>query len=416
MKTEFIGIGSELLYGKVQDTNGSWLAKNLHSKGLDFQGITLCKDEKEDILESLERALKRSDVIFISGGLGPTQDDVTKKILADYFGKKIVESEIAASIVQENYQRYGKEWKPDWNHYHHIPEEFEVFDNPKGLAPGLGYYQNGKTILAAPGVPKEFRSMVDEIFLPWLTEKKLISTKERNQIVVRTHGVPEEMIFNNLAPTLWEDLSQFGSLSSLPQVLGIDLVITLGEGSNENEVLNRVKDVIAKTELSHHVWQWGNLTIEELLVKNCNHKGITFSFAESCTGGLSSHRITNVSGSSGCFMGSAVTYSNQAKQNILSVDSSTIKKFGAVSKQTAEEMAKGSREEYASDIAISWTGIAGPSGGTPEKPVGTLAIGWATSKGVNGSEMVQYSGDRDWLKKRFSEKGLLKLLELVETY
>ncbi len=416
MKTEFIGIGSELLYGRVQDTNGSWLAGNLHEKGIDIQGITLCKDEKKDILESLERAMKRSDLIFISGGLGPTEDDVTKNILAEHFNQTIKESKKATSIVQENYNRFGKEWKPEWNHYHHIPENFEVFDNPKGLAPGLGYITNGKIILAAPGVPKEFRAMVNEVFLPWLIQNNNLKTKETHQLVIRTHGVPEEMIFNKLATNLWNDLSKIGSLSSLPQVLGIDLVLTLPESSHEQTALKSVKEVINKTELAPYVWQWGDLSIEEYLIKKSNEKNLTFSFAESCTGGLSSHRLTDVSGSSSCFMGSAVTYSNEAKKQILSVNEETLKKFGAVSNETALEMAEGSRKQYSSNIAISWTGIAGPTGGSPEKPVGTLAIGWSSSNGEKGSEVLQYNGDRTWLKRRFSEKGLFKLLSLIESY
>lgn len=416
MKTEFIGIGSELLYGRVQDTNGYWLASWLHKKGITLQAISLCRDDKEELLDTLKRAMERSDLIILSGGLGPTEDDVTKNILADHFAKKINPSDKATEIVSENYKRYGKEWKPEWNHYHHIPEDFEVFDNPKGLAPGLGFKTKGKVILCAPGVPKEFRAMVEEAFLPWLLSQTSFETKETEQIVIRTHGVPEEMIFNKLAKDLWNDLSQFGSLSSLPQVLGIDLVLTLPHGSNKSEIENKIKEIISKTELESYVWQWGDLSLEELIVKTCNEKGITFSFAESCTGGFSSHRLTNISGCSASYLGSAVTYANEAKMNFLSVKKETLKEHGAVSVQTAEEMAEGAQKKFKADIAISWTGIAGPSGGTKEKPVGTLAVGWSSSNGHRGAEMVQYTGDRDWLKKRFSEKGLFKLLKIARTY
>lgn len=416
MKTEFIGIGSELLYGRVQDTNGSWLAAWLHQKGIDLNGITLCKDQKSDVLECLERALKRSDLIIISGGLGPTEDDVTKNILAEYFNKTITESQKASLIVSKNYERYGKEWKPEWNHYHHIPNDFEVYENPKGLAPGLGYIHNEKIILCAPGVPKEFKAMVEDVFTPWLKMNTEFKTSETHQVVVRTHGVPEEMIFNKLAKNLWNDLEKLGSLSSLPQVLGIDLVLTLPQNSDINQVQNKVQEIINKTELKEHVWQWGDLDLEELIVETCRDKNITFSFAESCTGGYSSNRITDVSGCSSVFMGSAVTYANNSKKMILGVQEDTLNEHGAVSVQTAEEMAEGALKNYSSDIAISWTGIAGPGGGTKEKPVGLLALGWSTSNGHRGAEVIQYSGDRDWLKKRFSEKGLFKLLKLARTY
>ena len=201
MKTEFIGIGSELLYGRVQDTNGYWLASWLHKKGINLKSISLCGDERDEVLDTLKRAMERSDLIILSGGLGPTEDDLTKNILADHFGKKIGISDKATKIVGDNYKRYGKEWRPEWNHYHHIPEDFEVFDNPRGLAPGLGFESNEKIILCAPGVPSEFRAMVDETFLPWLINQKKFRTKESEQIVIRTHGVPEEMIFNKLGKT-----------------------------------------------------------------------------------------------------------------------------------------------------------------------------------------------------------------------
>jgi len=416
MKTEFIGIGSELLYGRVQDTNGSWLAAWLHERGIDLNGITLCKDDKSDVLECLERGMKRSDLIIISGGLGPTEDDITKNILAEYFDKKITESEKASHIVSKNYERYGKEWKPEWNHYHHIPEDFDVFDNPKGLAPGLGFQEKNKIILCAPGVPKEFRAMVEDVFTPWLKMNSDFKTSETHQVVVRTHGVPEEMIFNKLAKNLWNDLEKLGKLSSLPQVLGIDLVLTLPQDSDKNQVQSDVQKIINQTELKEYVWQWGDLSLEDLIIQTCKEKNITFSFAESCTGGFSSNRITDVSGCSSVFLGSAVTYANEAKMNLLGVQKQTLKEFGAVSVQTAEQMAEGALQKYSSDIAISWTGIAGPGGGTKEKPVGLLALGWSTSNGHRGAEVIQYSGDRDWLKKRFSEKGLFKLLKLARTY
>ena len=178
----------------------------------------------------------------------------------------------------------------------------------------------------------------------------------------------------------------------------------------------KIRKIISKTELEPYIWQWGDLSLEELIIKTCIEKKITFSFSESCTGGFAGHRITNISGCSSCYLGSAVTYANEAKIAFLDVQEQTLKENGAVSIQTAKEMANGALKKFNSHIAISWTGIAGPNGGTKEKPVGSLALGWSSSNGHHDAEIVQYTGDRKWLKKRFSEKGLFKLLKIARTY
>ncbi|MCO4795159.1 MAG: nicotinamide-nucleotide amidohydrolase family protein [Bacteriovoracaceae bacterium] len=416
MKVEFIGIGSELLYGRVSDSNGPWLASFCSEYGFELQGITICNDTKESITEVVMRGLNRSDILFISGGLGPTEDDMTKKVLSEIFKEKVEQSVIAEKIVASNYERLNKSWTPDWNHYHFIPTHFIPFDNPKGLAPGLGYKTENSMLFCAPGVPKEFRSMVKDVFFPYIVEKTSFKAVTKKQITVRTHSVPEEVIFNELAPNLWKDLSKVGSLSSLPQTMGIDLVLTLPSDSNFENSLEEVKNIINKTELHKNVWQWGNISLEEFIIQTFNNQNLTFSFAESCTGGLSGHRMTDVPGSSSSFLGSCVTYSNSSKNSILNVPNKLIDQFGAVSTEVAKEMANGGLKKFDSDISISWSGIAGPTGGTKSKPVGTLALGWATKDGISGSEIFNYNGNRDWLKKRFSEKGLFKLLELSKSF
>lgn len=240
MKIDFIGIGSELLYGRVVDTNGAWLAKYCARLGLDFQGITLCKDEKDSLISTLEYALNRSSIVILSGGLGPTEDDLTKSILASYFKKNIVPSKRASKIVEDNYKRFGKEWKPDWNHYHHVPDDFEIFENHEGLAPGLGLLYQGKIILCAPGVPREFEAMTLNQFTPFIKHHFKMNIEPLKQIVVRTQGVPEEVIFNKLAKNLWSDLSKIGAVSSLPQVMGIDIVLSLSKETSHEDSLKKV--------------------------------------------------------------------------------------------------------------------------------------------------------------------------------
>lgn len=265
--------------------------------------------------------------------------------------------------------------------------------------------------MSAPGVPNEFKAMMDEEFYPLI--KKIFGTmlKENLQTIIRTEGIPEEKIFGELCPNLWSELEKFGKVSSLPHIVGIDIIVSY-HGSKRLDL--EIKKVIDSTPLSKHVWHWGPEQLSELVLKKAIEKKLTFSFAESCTGGLTSSKITDFSGSSAAFLGSVVSYSNDAKMEILGVDPQTLKNFGAVSVETAIEMATGAREKFNTDIAISITGIAGPTGGSEEKPVGTVVIGFAT-KVSTGAKSYVMPGDRLRKKDRFSERALLTLLELLNS-
>lgn len=414
MKAHLIIIGNELLYGRISDSNGPWLAKWLDEKGIELSEIQVVPDIEEDLINAFERGWNKADLIITSGGIGPTLDDMTKSLMAKFFKKKLIPSDHAASIVVQNYKYYDREWTPELNDYHHIPEDFIVVKNPKGLAPGLVYQDQGKMIMAAPGVPRELQAMSEEEFLPLI--KKFYKTKfeKKHRVVIRTHRVPEEKIFGEICPTLWEDLSKFGSVSSLPQIIGVDIIVTMSEEDGlKNE--EKIVQYINNSPLKEHVWQWGNEKLPELVVKEATEKGIKISFAESCTGGLTASRITDVPGSSEILLSSLVTYSNDAKTNILGVGGQTIKKFGAVSEEVVKEMVVGVRDKTGADMAVAFSGIAGPTGGSIEKPVGTLALSWANKNDVF-SEIFQFAGDRERLKLRFSEIGLYKLLQLIRAY
>lgn len=409
-----IVIGDEILNGRTTDLNGSWLAKFLFKKGLQLTSIHFIRDSVDEINLTLTAALKENDIIITSGGIGPTLDDKTKNTLANFFGKKIIERSDVASIVTENYTRFGRTWTPSSNHYHHFPEDFLAIKNPRGLAPGLGFFSpEKKLILSGPGVPREFTEMVDKEFIPLITSHFKDRFKENFQTVVRTTGVAEEKIFFELCPNLWSDLEKFGKVSSLPHTIGIDIVIGY-EGSRElhEERSKKIKELIEKTPLLPHVWQWGNQPINERVMNLAQTKKCTFSFAESCTGGLTASKITDLPGASDAFWGSVVCYDNSAKISLLEVSPETLKEFGAVSVETAKAMAIGVRKKLNTDYAVSISGIAGPDGGSKEKPVGTVCIGYA-SKEKNGAYLFQFPGDRIKLKDRFSDMALLKLYELM---
>lgn len=414
MKASVIIIGNELLYGRIADTNGPWLAKWLDEQGIELAEIQILPDDREVLIQSLKKSWESSDIVITSGGIGPTKDDMTKGILAEFCNKKLNPSDAAAKIVAENYKYYKRDWTRELNDYHVVPDDFIITPNPKGLAPGLFYQENGKALMAAPGVPRELKAMLEEEFKPLI--HKFFSDKfnKKERVVIRTARVPEEQIFNELVPDLWDELSKFGLVSSLPQVNGVDIIVTITDG-NFSEKEKAIQEYVLKTPLAEKIWQWGDKSLPELIVEEATKKGITIAFAESCTGGLTASRITDIPGSSAIFLGSLVTYSNDAKSNIIGVPQHKIVEHGAVSKETVVEMVEGARDKLGADLCVAFSGIAGPSGGTKEKPVGTLALAWSNGK-TTESEIYQFAGDRERLKLRFSEIGLYQLFKMIRDY
>ena len=417
IKIELICIGDELLNGRVSDINGPFLAKFLYQKGLCLSNITICGDSLAEIQQATDIAINRSQIIFTTGGLGPTEDDRTKQSMATIFKKKLIATNEALTITKNNYIRYGKHWEEGQNHYNFVPENFKPQINYNGLAPGLIFTQDSaqgrQKLLMAPGVPREFQTMVKKVFLAELIKENLCPNQSNQQIIIKTHGVAEEKIFKQYYPNLWNDFSKFGKVCSLPQRSGVNIIISLYDNYDYQTTLTKVKGSIATTELDQYVWQYGDLSLPELIIEKCTKLNKTIAFSESCTGGLSSSKITDISGSSKVFLGGLITYENQLKIDLVNVNKSTLDKHGAVSEEVALEMALGTLNKTSSDFAISWSGIAGPTGGTEDKPIGTLALGWAVKGGHSGSLLHYSKGNRLQLKNRFSEIGLMKLLNLI---
>lgn len=410
MNVEMIIIGDEILNGRTQESNGHFLAQFLSQKGLHLFKIQIVADKQEEIAKALDLALERSDIIITSGGLGPTQDDRTKNALAQYFKKDLFPKEEVASLVKEHYARIGKEWTPKTNSYHILPKDFQAAYNPQGLAPGLTYFDKShqKLIMAGPGVPREFSAMLEEAFFPLIKKHFKLSKSQTERFSIRTRGVPEEKIFFELCPNLWEELSQFGKVSSLPQIMGVDIVIAGDDFKNKEK---QIRKIVEKTPLKENIWQYGELSLPEYVLKVAREKKLTLATAESCTGGLCASRLTDMPGCSDVFLGSVVSYANEIKMNVLGVKEETLKKYGAVSTQVAQEMASGLQKVTKASFTVSFTGIAGPSGGTEEKPVGTIAIGICNPQGETDAKLFHLRGNRQLLKLRFSELGLFQLLE-----
>lgn len=410
MNFDLIIVGNELLNGKIEDRNTHYIAKELYKHGHNLRKVHIIGDEEKLYFEALDAAFNKSDVVITTGGLGPTKDDLTKSILAKYFDKEILPSEKAMEIAQFHYKRGNREYDAEKIQYHMFPKDFDVVLNPVGYAPGLSYKKDGKVVFATPGVPTEFQAMLSKEILPKLAQT---SEKQIKHVIVKTWKVPEAKIFHDLCPTLWDELSQFGEVSSLPHMTGVDIGVKLiGDAKTNTENELRVLQIINSSAIKEHIWHIGPETMEEVIIKEATAKKLKIGFAESCTGGLLASKITDVSGSSAVFWGSVVSYANEVKMKSLNVKQDTLKAFGAVSRETAYEMAKGAREHLAVDIAITTTGIAGPGGGSKEKPVGTVGIGISTNTHTD-SEIYYFTGTRTSLKERFARVALLKLLEAI---
>lgn len=412
---DFIVIGNELLNGKIADLNTKVLADILYQNHFQLGQVHIIGDNSAQFQRTLEFAKNQSDAVITSGGLGPTADDKTKQMLADFFQKKISLSETALQFVQRIYKRREREYNSTLFDYHLLPQDFTLLDNAQGFAPGLFFEDSHQLFFATPGVPSEFSGMMEKEILPRL-KSKFPKTQKQEHFIARTWKIPESKIFNEIAPTLWSDLAAVGEVSSLPHLFGVDIGVILTGSDKEIEIKKKnCLELIQKSDVSDYLWQIGKKSLAELIVEEAAEKKLTLGFAESCTGGLCASMITDVSGSSKVFWGSVVSYANEVKTKSLKVKQHTLKNFGAVSAETAGEMASGAKEHLCVDIAVTTTGIAGPLGGTQDKPVGTVGIGISTND-TTKSKLYYFKGNREVLKQRFAHKALMTMLEAIRSH
>ena len=416
MKIHLIAIGNELLNGKITDKNAHTLARVCQQEGIMLERVHLIGDKKELYEDALNTASISADVVILSGGLGPTADDLTKEILASYYQKKLEFSDKALELTQKQYAEKKREYDQTKLSYQIMPKSFLPIYNKVGFAPGLFYIdQKTKTaVYALPGVPAEFKQMLTDFVIP--RSKELYPQKMHHEhFIVRTWGIPEAKIFKSIDTNLWSQLSAFGEVSSLPHQWSVDIGIHLVD-SNQDSIKEKKKEltgIFQDSPISEHIWQIGDLSLEQYIFDLAKKKKLKIGFAESCTSGLNASRITDIPGSSAVMMGSLVSYSNEAKIEVLGVKENTLRKYGAVSEQCAIEMAKGAQKRLQCDIAISTTGIKGPGGGSVEKPVGTVWVGVATSQ-KTVAKTYHVPSDRLMCKRKFSEIALFTLLEEIK--
>lgn len=376
-KAEIITIGDEILIGQIVDTNSAWMASQLNAINVKVEQITSISDTPDHLVQALNDARKRADVVLITGGLGPTKDDRTKKVLCEYFGAKMVLHQATLDHIIEFFRMRGM---PDIGLLNReqamVPDVCQVLFNPQGSAPGMWFELDETIFVSMPGVPFEMKDIMTLHVLP-----RLVKVNGKGAIfhkTVQTNGIPESKLAEKIES--WEDaLPENIHLAYLPNPGQIRLRLS-AYGNSESELAIQVNDQIEKLKLiiPDAIFGFDNDTLAGVVGKLLLLNNKTMSTAESCSGGYIAHSITSEPGSSRWFKGSVVAYSNETKINLLGVNPVSIDNFGAVSEEVVIQMAEGVRKALKTDYAIATSGIAGPDGGTNEKPVGTVWIALAT--------------------------------------
>jgi len=410
MRAEIITIGDELLIGQVIDTNSAWMAESLNGIGIGVIQITSVPDREPAIVQALDQAGIRADIILITGGLGPTRDDITKNVLAGYFGGKLVRNEQALDLVKKFLASRGVEMNELNIGQAMVPDNCVVIPNHWGTASGMWFRKGDKDFISIPGVPYEMKGMMTGFILPELRKKHNLPVILHRTII--TQGIPESHLARLLQN--YEDaLSGEISLAYLPSpgMVRLRLSIT-GEDRVKTENILNVELERLLTIVSEHVVGTSDDKLEKVIGELLFKKGSTLSLAESCTGGMIAHLITSVPGSSRYFSGSVVAYSNEIKEKLLGVNKKSLASFGAVSEQVVREMASGALNYFGTDYSIATSGIAGPDGGTSEKPVGLVWIAVASSEKIV-VEKFNFGNQRDTNIQKASLTALNMLRKLI---
>jgi nicotinamide-nucleotide amidase len=404
MKTvHLVSIGDELLLGQVVNTNAVWLSQQLFPAGFKVDKITVIPDDKEVIINILDESIGHFDAVIFTGGLGPTNDDMTKQTLASYFNKKLKLNNEALEMIKKVLERRGVTMNKLNEEQALLPENTILIPNENGTAWGMIFEKNGTFVVSLPGVPFEMKPMFENHVLPFL--KNNFKTQEFYQKTIHIQGIAESDLAIKL--TDWENnLPQNIKLAYLPQP-GLVRLRLSSSGENIEEIKKIIDKEVEKLKkiLGEHISGYDDKPIEVLIGEMLKENHMSVATAESCTGGYIAHLITSVAGASEYYKGSVVSYANETKINVLGVNKDDINKYGAVSRQVVEQMAKGVKNLINTDFAVAVSGIAGPTGGTPDKPVGTTWIAIATPEKVISQKFI-FGKERDKNIKRTALQAL----------
>ncbi|PSQ71138.1 MAG: competence/damage-inducible protein A [Bacteroidetes bacterium QH_9_67_14] len=410
MTAHLLTIGDEMLIGQTVDTNAAWLGEQLSLIGAEVVGAQTVRDTPEAITRGLQRGFAEADLVVTTGGIGPTHDDLTKQVVADFFGKELREHDDLTARIEQYYAQTDRAVPEAVRTLAQVPEGFALLENPVGTAPGLFYEdsEDGRMLVVLPGVPQEMKRIMEASGLPRLRERAagLGAVAHRT---LRTTGIVESNLQEKIGDVA-ADLPDGLSLAYLPSTSGVRLRLTAraegGGGSQQNGAADAQKKLDALEErlrarIHKYVYGTGDDELEAVVGRLLDERGHTVALAESATGGFAAHRLTAVSGASAYFLGSIVAYANRAKTELLGVEPRTIETHGAVSEAVAREMAEGGRSRFGADVALSTTGVAGPTGGTERTPVGTVCVGCATEEGTRAVQL-RFTQDRRLNKELFS--------------
>jgi nicotinamide-nucleotide amidase len=403
MKAEIITIGDELLIGQTIDTNSAWMGAELSLNGFDVVRITSISDKRDQIMTILEEKCGKADVVLITGGLGPTSDDITKQTLCDFFETRLILNEEVLRGIEKMLMRRNFPMIENNRRQAEVPEACRVLNNAVGTAPGMWFEKKGTIFISMPGVPYEMKYIMTELVLPELKARFTSQSIVHRNIM--TYGMPEAKLAEVLTP-FEAGLPGNIKLAYLPS-LGIIKLRLTGKGKDKENVKADINDQVIKlySLIPDLIYAENEESFESVIAKLLTAGKWTLCTAESCTGGNIAHLITTIPGSSKYFMGSVVAYDNHIKTRFLNVSDEIIKEYGAVSREAVEAMSAGVRDLLGTDFSVATSGIAGPDGGSPEKPVGTAWIAVSTDKGTI-SEKFLFGNDRVINITRFSLAAL----------
>ncbi len=411
MKIEIVTIGDELLIGQVVDTNSAWMGQKLNEAGFEVARINSVSDTEEEILNILNETSGRADVVLLTGGLGPTKDDITKVTMCKFFNTELIFSEEVFEDVKTLLKRYV----PNINELNRaqalVPANCTVIRNPVGTAPVMWFEHEGTIFVSMPGVPSEMKHTMEFQIIPRLSERFDIGSIVHKTVLV--HNIPEAVLAEMLED-FEETIPDYIKLAYLPAPGRIRLRFT-GRGDDKALLESKIDELVEGLNpiIGNNILAYDDVSTVEVIAELFTNNKLTLSSAESCTGGNIAHLITSLAGSSVYFTGSVVAYHNDVKQHVLGVKEVDLIAHGAVSQQVVEQMAQGAKKALGTDYAVSTSGIAGPDGGTDEKPVGTV---WIAVSGPNKtvSQKFQFGHIRERNILRSSEMALVMLKNMVD--
>lgn len=404
MKAYLISIGDELLIGQTINTNVAFIGSLVSDINISIVKATVIGDDIKVILDELELASARADLIICTGGLGPTHDDVTRNAFLQYFKTELVQNLEVIEDIKSMLKRRGRKLKSTHEDQAMVPESAKILRNENGTAPGYWMEKDNKIFIVMPGVPYEMKVMMSNHVIPKLIE--IIGKPEEyiKKITLQTTGLPESVLAERLGDV--EEILSGSQLAYLPNQYGVRLRITV-KSDNEEQATNKLLGIEQKirTKIGRFIFGRDNDNLEEVVARLLKERELRISVSESCTGGGLANRLTNINGSSSYFERGVVTYSNAAKVELLKVDEDVMLEKGAVSAEVAMQMAEGIKSISGTDIGVSLTGILGPTGGVAEKPVGTVFIGYCDNK-VCTAKRFQFGEDRLLNKNRATQAAL----------